>query len=143
MKAPDTTTSDESGLSRREQEVLALLASGNSVDAISSKLFISRHTVRNHLKSVYRKLGVRSQIAAARRYRELRPDEASSPVAPALETLTTREREVLDLLLLGARVAQAADALGISANTVRNHLKAIYRKLGVASRIELMRLLVN
>jgi DNA-binding NarL/FixJ family response regulator len=147
MKAPESTTSEHDGLSRREREVLELLAKGNGVDAIGGALVISRHTVRNHLKAIYRKLGVRSQIAAARRWRAMSPETAAdgqpAPELPALGALTGREREVLRLLLQGARVAKVSAELGITANTVRNHLKAIYRKLGVGSRIELMRLLEN
>ena len=49
-------------LSPREREVLVELAAGHRVPAIAQKLFISTHTVRNHLKSIYRKVGVDSQV---------------------------------------------------------------------------------
>lgn len=49
-------------LSRREREVLLSLADGNRVATIARSLFISPHTVRNHLKSVFAKLGVGSQV---------------------------------------------------------------------------------
>jgi PAS domain S-box-containing protein len=48
-------------LSPREREVLLLLAAGHRVPVIGKKLFISPHTVRNHLKSIYRKVGVETQ----------------------------------------------------------------------------------
>ena len=48
-------------LSPREQEVLQEIRSGYRVSTIARKLYISPHTVRNHLKSIYAKLGVRSQ----------------------------------------------------------------------------------
>ena len=48
-------------LSKREREVLALLVDGDRVPGIAEKLFISPHTVRNHLKSMFRKLEVSSQ----------------------------------------------------------------------------------
>jgi PAS domain S-box-containing protein len=48
-------------LSEREREVLSELLGGTRVPAIAKKLFISPHTVRNHLKSMYRKLDVSSQ----------------------------------------------------------------------------------
>jgi DNA-binding NarL/FixJ family response regulator len=54
------------GLSARESEVLALVASGLSNRAIAEALFVSENTVRTHPKAVFRKLGVttRSQAAA-------------------------------------------------------------------------------
>jgi two-component system nitrate/nitrite response regulator NarL len=48
-------------LSPREQEVLVALTEGSSTRELADKLFISEHTVRNHLKAIYRKLGVHSR----------------------------------------------------------------------------------
>jgi PAS domain S-box-containing protein len=57
-------SADEQGmLSPRELEVLSVFASGNRVREISKRLFISPYTVRNHLKSIFRKLRVNSQVA--------------------------------------------------------------------------------
>lgn len=55
-----------------------------------------------------------------------------------LELLSPREREILNELLAGRRVNDVASRLDISRHTVRNHLKAIYRKLGVHSQVELI-----
>ncbi|MEM7114062.1 MAG: response regulator transcription factor [Chloroflexota bacterium] len=49
-------------------------------------------------------------------------------------SLTEREREILRLADQGLRNPQIADALHLSAGTVRNHLSAIYRKLDVRGR---------
>lgn len=51
----------ECGLSPREIEVIDLLIKGNSVAAISRKLFISENTTRGHTKSIYKKLGIHSR----------------------------------------------------------------------------------
>jgi DNA-binding NarL/FixJ family response regulator len=48
-------------LSKREREILAQLLDNRRPPAIAKALFISHHTVRNHLKSIFAKLGVRSQ----------------------------------------------------------------------------------
>jgi len=48
-------------LSRRELEILEHLMVGERVSVIASNLFISEHTVRNHLKSIFRKTGTASQ----------------------------------------------------------------------------------
>jgi DNA-binding NarL/FixJ family response regulator len=52
------------GLSRREAEVLRLLASGSRVTAIAETLSVGRETVRTHLRQIYRKLGVNDRAAA-------------------------------------------------------------------------------
>jgi two-component system nitrate/nitrite response regulator NarL len=51
-------------------------------------------------------------------------------------SLTTREREVLQLLARGYRGKDIAAELGISVNTVRTHVQSILTKLQVHSRLE-------
>ncbi len=63
--------------------------------------------------------------------------------APDLSGLTQREREVLDAFVRLRRIPDVADALFISKHTVRNHLKAVYSKLGVHSQPELMVLMLS
>lgn len=57
---------------------------------------------------------------------------------PGLERLSDREREVLDLLTRGLRVPTIAERLFVSQSTVRNHVSALFRKLGVQSQAELI-----
>ena len=54
--------------------------------------------------------------------------------APEVETLSAREREVLVALSQGQQYKEIADGLGISINTVRQYIKAIYVKLHVNTR---------
>lgn len=56
------------------------------------------------------------------------------PVSSPLALLTKREREVLDLIGYGHSNVDIAQMLFISENTVKDHTKSIYRKLGVHSR---------
>jgi DNA-binding NarL/FixJ family response regulator len=56
--------------------------------------------------------------------------------AAEVEKLTPREHEVLALLAKGYLYKQIGDELGISINTLRNRLRAIYEKLHVHSRTE-------
>src|SRR5205814_8599783 len=51
-------------LSRREGEVLRALMDGKSADETAAEQFVSITTVRTHIRSILRKLGVRSQLAA-------------------------------------------------------------------------------
>jgi DNA-binding CsgD family transcriptional regulator len=55
-----------------------------------------------------------------------------------LHDLTTRQWEILTLLLQGKRVPTIARELYISQSTVRNHLSAIFKKFGVHSQPELL-----
>jgi DNA-binding CsgD family transcriptional regulator len=59
------------------------------------------------------------------------------PLQLALHDLTAREREVAQLLTRGATNNDIARALWISRHTVKDHVKAVYAKLGVVSRAEL------
>lgn len=52
-------------LSKRETEVVQKVVAGRAVRDIAVELHLSAHTVRNHLKSAYRKLGVHSQAEIA------------------------------------------------------------------------------
>jgi DNA-binding NarL/FixJ family response regulator len=55
---------------------------------------------------------------------------------PVRSPLTDREWEVLDLLVSGARTDEIARTLVLSPETVRSHMKNVYRKLEVRSRVE-------
>ncbi len=55
----------EAGLSVREQEVLRLLSQGSTNKEIAQALEISENTVKAHLKSILRKLGVTNRVEAA------------------------------------------------------------------------------
>ncbi len=48
-------------LSQREREVVSLLVAGLDTRAIGKRLFISAHTVQDHLKSVFAKIGIHSR----------------------------------------------------------------------------------
>jgi DNA-binding NarL/FixJ family response regulator len=52
-------------LSEREQEVLRLMTDGKENDEIASDLFISPHTVKNHISSILLKLEVTNRVQAA------------------------------------------------------------------------------
>ncbi|MEO5910979.1 MAG: response regulator transcription factor [Pelobium sp.] len=59
------------GLSKRELEVLQLMAEGLSNEEIASKLFVSLNTVKTHSSNVYDKLQVRRRTHAVDRARKL------------------------------------------------------------------------
>jgi DNA-binding CsgD family transcriptional regulator len=58
-------SSDGSGLTPRQIEVLALVAAGHTNRDIAAALVVSEHTVRRHLQNIFSRLGVTSRAAAA------------------------------------------------------------------------------
>jgi len=66
--APEALVED---LTEREVEVAGLLALGLGNDEIAEAMFVSRNTVKTHLRHIYEKLGVRSRTEAVARCIEL------------------------------------------------------------------------
>ncbi len=69
-------------LSRREADVAKLVLRGTSTREISAALHISQHTVQDHLKSVFDKVGVRSRRDLIGRLLQPSDREAAPPVEP-------------------------------------------------------------
>lgn len=78
-------------------------------------------------------------IAAAVAAREL--TTYPSGLRPALPGLTTRELQIVSRLMAGDRVPAISQQLYLAQSTVRNHLSAVFAKLGVKSQQELIVLL--
>lgn len=95
------------------------------------------HLFRDATPEIKNQQFIRQMLEAAGRLEDMFP--AAAPVTP-LETpptvLTGREREVLALLARGLSTGDIAEALSISASTVRNHVQNILNKLEVHSRLE-------
>jgi DNA-binding NarL/FixJ family response regulator len=137
-------------LTCRELDVLRLLTEGLSNRLIARSLDISEKTVKNHLSSIYLKIGAtdRTQAALYARHAGLTdlweaapstpasapvPENDSPPAGPAL---TAREWGVLRLLARGLSNRLIARSLDISEKTVKNHLSSIYLKIGAAHRTQ-------
>jgi two-component system, NarL family, response regulator LiaR len=69
-----------------------------------------------------------------------RVPEASTGMRPVKSPLTAREWEVVDLLYEGRTTDEIADALVLSTETVRSHIKNLMRKLGARTRGEAVEL---
>lgn len=65
-----------------------------------------------------------------------RPSASSAAVSAPANQLTSRERQVISQMATGATNGQIARALIISDETVKSHIKQIFKKLGVSSRAE-------
>ena len=61
---PASGSDDERVVTRREEEVLQLIADGCSTPEVAERLYISQKTVKNHLASIYQKLDARDRTQA-------------------------------------------------------------------------------
>ena len=110
--------------------------------------YLLKHTAPNKILEAIREVsGGGSPMSApiARRLvkffgtERVAPPTASTPAVPSVEanaSLTVREREVLDLMAEGLLYKEAADRMGLSVDTIRAHLRNIYKKLRVRNRTE-------
>jgi DNA-binding NarL/FixJ family response regulator len=147
---------DAFGYLRKEKFTLAVidLSLGNSLDNSNQdgyqllsttrtdgipSIVVSGITETEEIQRVYSEYAISAFIekqafdrAAFRRViEETRLKNQSSS---ELNTLTDREREVLDLLALGLTNKEIAEKLFITTNTVKRHLKAVFEKLDVHTR---------
>lgn len=67
------------------------------------------------------------------------PKRTAAPAlapTPDLASLSAREREIIELFAKGATYEEVADLLEVSVNTVRHHVRSMYRKLHVCTKAE-------
>ncbi|MFN2439679.1 MAG: response regulator transcription factor, partial [Chitinophagaceae bacterium] len=64
---PGLQNSQQTLLTKRELEVLALIAEGLNYKEVAEKLYVSPETVRKHLSNIYSKLQVNNKVAAINR----------------------------------------------------------------------------
>ena len=85
----------------------------------------------------YGALRLRSE--ATRELRRLGHRVLRAAAAPAGGPLTAREREIAELVAAGSTNREVAEQLVLSTRTIEAHVRNIYGKLGVRSRVELAR----
>lgn len=135
-------------LSDSEKKVLLSLTQGLINKQVARALKMPEATVKNQIARIYRKLGVATRIELIRKHQawnSLSAQEREFLIKQAREKsegektgLSKREAEVMQLLLSGLTNQQIATELTLSPNTVKNHVSNVIRKMGVASRIELV-----
>lgn len=149
-------------LSTREEQVLMLVGDGHASASIAALLGIDRTTVDSHVLSARRKLGARSRREAALRVAAAdpaparagappRPGQGESPRDKAeaagrealVAALAPELRELLDVLLEGASLAEAAGRLHYSRRTINRRLADLRAALGVRSTAQALVLARN
>lgn len=113
---------------RRREELRAFVAEVSDHGAPPERL-VGGFCV--HLRELVRADGRSLHLAEAER--------ASRPRLHPASRLTARQRQVSELAARGEQIPEIAARLEISEWTVREHLKQAYRRLGVSSRVELVR----
>ncbi len=95
--------------------------------------------VASSLEALARATANLEHLVASKSVPHSQATERETGGAPSeLDRLSPRERQVAELLLEGESASSMAAKLGVSEHTVRNHLKGIYRRLGVHSKDELL-----
>lgn len=91
----------------------------------------------------WRFLGWEELLAVLREAIEEGPREGAAASTALSRRLSPQELEVARLVAAGASNKRAAAELHVSPKTIEFHLSAIYRKLGVTSRTQLTRLVIE
>lgn len=121
-------------LTPAEHDVVQRVLVGMSTDEIARARGRSPSTVTNQLSSAFRKLGVRSRAELA-----ARAFSGDIEVIAQRDDLTLRERQVAAMAARGHANKVIAHELGLQTSTVSAYLRDIARKLGVSSRVLLVR----
>ena len=116
--------------SEERDDIIAALAGG--VHGYIPKS-LSASQIEAALRDV---LGGRIYAPAALGARTAAPAPDIRPIATSVEGLTIRQRDVLGQLMKGQSSKEIARALSIAEGTVKIHLAAIYRAVGVRTRAE-------
>ena len=98
---------------------------------------------RDELINAVRAAGLGTTVLDASMVTQL--TQSTSHPGPGNESamLTTRERQVIELVAEGLPNKAIASRLGISARTIEGHLNHVFAKLGVSSRTELVRFVLD
>jgi DNA-binding CsgD family transcriptional regulator len=129
-----TATAAPVRLTGRQNEILALLATGLGNADIGKRLFVSEDTVKTHVQRMYKVLGVASRpgaVGAAYRQGLL---AVGAPLPPV--SLSDRQRELIVMIAAGMSNAEIGKRLFVSEDTVKTHARHLFKVLGVTSRAE-------
>jgi DNA-binding NarL/FixJ family response regulator len=120
--------------SRQEEDALRSLRAG-AAGYLSKDLDLE--SLPRAIVAALRGEAAISRVLAMRLVEDLRRQRADGAgLRPVRSALTPREWEILDQLCAGRSSEEIARALVVTTETVRSHIKHLYRKLGVHSRAD-------
>jgi DNA-binding NarL/FixJ family response regulator len=128
-------------VSPREQQVLNLLVQGRSNKEIGGQLNIALHTVKQHLRMMFLRAGIREGGKRVKLARHAREDEDA--VTTRCEDLSPRENQISILVWEGLTNREIGKIIGTSEQVIKNHLRSAFDKLGVWTRLELAMYVAN
>ncbi len=126
---------DQVNVTPREQQVLNLLVRGFSNREIGGQLNISLRTVKQHLRMLFLRTGIREGSKRVKLARYAHEDETA--VMTPCEGLNQKEFQISILVWEGLTNRKIGKIVGTSEQVIKNHLRSAFDKLGVWSRLEL------
>lgn len=146
------------GLTERQQDVLTHLLEGLPNKLIARRLGLTVNTVKEHVSAILQRLGARSRTQLLSGMKPFRAHEvhagnaansaahdqpagaalSSTPIKPEELGLTSRQGTVLRHLLDGLSNKAIAQRLGLTENTVKEHVSAILERRGARTRMQLI-----
>ncbi|GHP00103.1 LuxR family transcriptional regulator [Reticulibacter mediterranei] len=116
-------------LARSEGLVRIFLSEGNPLARLLRQLIPTLHepALRSYVQSILRAFATPADHP---------PSDTTSSSSLLVQSLSTQEQRVLRLLAAGRSNLEIAQDLVVSINTVKDHVKNLYRKLGVTNRLQ-------
>ncbi|MGD9792923.1 MAG: LuxR C-terminal-related transcriptional regulator [Acidimicrobiia bacterium] len=141
-RAQTSGTNATAGLGSQQLRVTDAAGRHHLIETVTEPVGLGQGDAGGGVIMIVRHL---DRVSVEKPTRESTTAPANRPARPArhdvpagFEDLSAREWDVLHLLLEGYRVPSIAKRLYLSQHTVRNHLKAIFRKTRVSSQAELI-----
>lgn len=121
-------------VSEVEQDLFAAIKCGAQGYLVKN---LKAHSLFDTLDALARGETPLSAVMATKILHEFqKPSDTRAQAPEAIEPLTPRETEVLELIVAGRSNKEIAEALVISVSTVKNHLRNILEKLHLSNRIQ-------
>ena len=127
---------DQFKVTPRDQQVLNLLVQGCSNKEIAGQLNISPRTVKQHLRTLFLRAGIREGRKRVKLAIAMFTKEGGAIMTPR-ERLTPKEIQIAILVWEGLTNREIGKIVGTSEQVIKNHLRSAFDKLGVWSRLEL------
>jgi len=126
---------EQAEVSPRKQQVLNLLVQGCSNKEIGAQLHMSLGTVKQHLRIMFLCAGIREGRKRVKLARYAHEDERA--VRTPCPVLSPRENQISILVWEGLTNREIGEMVGTSEQAVKNHMRRVFDKLGVWTRLEL------